>query len=300
MLLLVLTYAALTVFCLAVAIRAIAIIRRPRPLRWELYPVPHHRSAAYGGSHYETVNWWEKPSGPNHLTTVLAMLREILFLYGVFKNNRPLWFRSYCFHLGLYLTSASVVFRAGHLLFQFLIFDTAGGTPFPVPLMAVSVTGTIMIFFGAAALLWRRLNDPDVRGFTTWGDVLHLILFIAAGGLSIAVIWRFDPNGALLSRYLTGVLVFAPSLLNTVTWPVRLAVFVWLFVFAYIPLTHMSHFFTKWFLYHDVLWDDAPHRPKEARRESPRTQSRGEMDWSGEHIKQKDTQRQEISGDKTK
>jgi len=27
---------------------------------------------------------------------------------------------------------------------------------------------------------------------------------------------------------------------------------------AYIPLTHMSHFFTKWFMYHDIRWNDEP------------------------------------------
>ncbi len=27
---------------------------------------------------------------------------------------------------------------------------------------------------------------------------------------------------------------------------------------AYIPLTHMSHMFMKYFLYHQVKWDDAP------------------------------------------
>ena len=27
---------------------------------------------------------------------------------------------------------------------------------------------------------------------------------------------------------------------------------------AYIPLTHMSHFFTKWFMYHDIRWSDEP------------------------------------------
>jgi hypothetical protein len=27
---------------------------------------------------------------------------------------------------------------------------------------------------------------------------------------------------------------------------------------AYIPLTHMSHFFTKWFTYHDIRWNDEP------------------------------------------
>ena len=30
---------------------------------------------------------------------------------------------------------------------------------------------------------------------------------------------------------------------------------------AYIPLTHMSHMFMKYFLYHKVKWDDAPNRP---------------------------------------
>jgi len=27
---------------------------------------------------------------------------------------------------------------------------------------------------------------------------------------------------------------------------------------AYIPLTHMSHFFTKYFMYHDIRWGDEP------------------------------------------
>jgi nitrate reductase gamma subunit len=27
---------------------------------------------------------------------------------------------------------------------------------------------------------------------------------------------------------------------------------------AYIPLTHMSHFFMKYFLYHDIRWGDEP------------------------------------------
>ena len=27
---------------------------------------------------------------------------------------------------------------------------------------------------------------------------------------------------------------------------------------AYIPLTHMSHFVTKWFMYHDIRWNDEP------------------------------------------
>ena len=33
------------------------------------------------------------------------------------------------------------------------------------------------------------------------------------------------------------------------------------FLIAYIPLTHMSHMFMKYFLYHNVKWDDAPNRP---------------------------------------
>jgi nitrate reductase gamma subunit len=29
---------------------------------------------------------------------------------------------------------------------------------------------------------------------------------------------------------------------------------------AYIPLTHMSHMYMKYFLFHNVKWDDTPNR----------------------------------------
>ncbi len=46
---------------------------------------------------------------------------------------------------------------------------------------------------------------------------------------------------------------------------------------AYIPLTHMSHMFMKYFLYHKVKWDDAPNRRggriEAAVREEPGTET---------------------------
>ncbi len=53
---------------------------------------------------------------------------------------------------------------------------------------------------------------------------------------------------------------------------------------AYIPLTHMSHFFVKWFTWHKIRWDDEPNvrggrieKLIEAALQYPVT-------WSGEHI----------------
>jgi nitrate reductase gamma subunit len=56
------------------------------------------------------------------------------------------------------------------------------------------------------------------------------------------------------------------------------------FLIAYIPLTHMSHFFMKYFLYHDIRWGDEPNV------NNPKTESKinvvlnYNVSWSAPHI----------------
>ena len=53
---------------------------------------------------------------------------------------------------------------------------------------------------------------------------------------------------------------------------------------AYIPLTHMSHFFMKYFLYHDIRWGDEPNI------NTPKTDAKigivlnYPVSWSASHI----------------
>ncbi len=53
---------------------------------------------------------------------------------------------------------------------------------------------------------------------------------------------------------------------------------------AYIPLTHMSHMFMKYFLYHKVKWDDAPNRPGGLMEAAIKNNLELKPTWQAKHI----------------
>ena len=98
------TYLALLVFAVAVAVRFFRIQNYPIHLRWEIYPVPHEgKRSEHGGSRMEDVDWWEKPIHVSKITEIKFMLQEMIFIKALFEHNRKLWYRSFPFHFGLYL-----------------------------------------------------------------------------------------------------------------------------------------------------------------------------------------------------
>ena len=111
--LLVFPYAAVIIFLVAVAYRAAKISRLPMHLRWELYPVAHEKGrASYGGSYLEEPDWWTKPRESSLIGELKVMLPEIFLLAGVWEHNRKHWFRSFPFHVGLYLLAGLMVITA--------------------------------------------------------------------------------------------------------------------------------------------------------------------------------------------
>ena len=76
----------------------------PLHVRWELYPVPHEGpKAAYGGSFMEEKEWWTKPRHISHWGDIKGILVEVLFLHATLEHNQKLWFRTYPFHVGMYM-----------------------------------------------------------------------------------------------------------------------------------------------------------------------------------------------------
>jgi hypothetical protein len=53
---------------------------------------------------------------------------------------------------------------------------------------------------------------------------------------------------------------------------------------AYIPFTHMSHFFMKYFLYHDIRWEDKPNVNAPEIDEQLGQELGFEPTWSAPHI----------------
>lgn len=245
-----LLYAGLLFFVTAVTLRTLHYRRQPRHLRWELYPVAHERGrAGYGGSHFEVPDHWSHERRPDHAAEARAMASEILLLEGVRRHNPSLWRFSLPFHAGCYLL---VVWLVG-----MLTLGVIGEVPVGV-LAVVDFVGLLAValgLIGALGLLAKRLGDPALRAYNAPADFVNLGVWLAY----FAWILITRATSAVASDDLlavsAAVVRLQPAPLGT-----QLAVELVLgtVLLAYLPLSRMFHFVAKYFLYHDVRWEDAP------------------------------------------
>ena len=239
-------------FAAAVLHRFLKLRRLPVHMRWELYPVAHERDRAhYGGSYLEEPEWWTKPRATSRLGELKVMVPEILLLEGVRHTNRSQWIRTWPFHAGLYLLIAATLL----LVVGGLFGATEAGGFLGVVIPILGYAGLVLGLFGALGLLLRRMLDADYREYTTPADYFNLTLFVVTFALALAGHLTVDPGFENVRRFVAslfrGESVALGGLQTT-------AVVLFAFLVAYVPLTHMSHFFTKWFMYHDIRWGDEP------------------------------------------
>jgi nitrate reductase gamma subunit len=251
------------VFVIGSVARTIWYARHPIHLRWELYPVPHEdpRHVEHGGSYFEEVNWWTRPTRFNLFGEVRFMVPEIFFMKGLWEFNRAMWVRSFPFHFGLYLLIGTIGLVAVAPVLEFAAPGvTAGGlgTGLHWLYTVTGVSGAILAICGAAALLHRRLTAEDLKTYTTPGDLFNLCWFIAAFGCLLMGSLLKAPDSPSTVALVRAILTFDAS----VRIPGLMAVGLILsaLLLAYIPFTHMSHFIGKFFTYHSVRWNDQPVR----------------------------------------
>ena len=252
------SYLAIIVFLTAAVKRALGYLNNPQHVRWELYPVAHDaKRASYGGSYLEEVDWWKKPRTRSLIGELKVMIPEIFFLKAVWENNRPLWYLTYPFHLGLYFTVAFIV-----LLIIGAGADLAGAREMALMPIIISLTnivgpgGFILAIVGALGLIFKRMTDPGLRDYSSVEHYFNLILFIVAMVMAI-LSWRLaDPDFSLARFFLANLISFNFSPIDSPLFLFQ--VFLAVMTIAYIPMTHMSHFFMKYFLYHHIRWGDEP------------------------------------------
>jgi nitrate reductase gamma subunit len=248
-------YLGLLIFLAGCIRRVMQYARAPIHLRWELYPIPHDDAerTAHGGSSFETSNRWTKPPHFNWRGELRAMFPEIAFLKGLWEFNRPLWYASFLFHAGLYLTFATGLLMAAVAWF--------GGPSHPKFVFwmrglyhTTAYAGFALTLCGAVALLFHRLTDPELKNYTSAADIFNLHFFILTYGLVAAGYLVRGAGTASASAVLRGLATFDTSLAVSTGFGVGLILASVLL--AYIPFTHMAHFIAKYFTYHAVRWDD--------------------------------------------
>jgi nitrate reductase gamma subunit len=288
------TYICVAVFLLAVVYRIYRQLRFPLHVRWEIYPVRHEKAArsAYGGSYMEETDWWKFPYETSSANELKYMAPEILLLRGLRKENKRLWLISFPFHLGLYLMLATVVL---------LLMDTAltlwapslsaEGGMLRIGLGGVTVAcgwiGLVAGLAGSLGLLYRRLSDREFRLYATPADYFNIVLIMAFFLCAVLAAAFADPSFDAARAYLAGLLTagtFAPGYEPGQSIPGAATILLASLLAAYIPLTHMSHMFMKYFLYHQVKWDDRPSSPGNAIETAVSKNLNYRPNWSAKHI----------------
>jgi nitrate reductase gamma subunit len=289
----------LTYACIAVSLAAACrLIYRhltcPVHLRGEIYPVQHEKTdkVSYGGSYMEELNWWEKKHTGSLFNEVRYMVPEILLLRGLRKGNKRLWLVSFPFHMGLYLmiaTFALLVISAAFTLCSPSVFHEGGLLRACIGSLIVASgwTGIIAGVTGSLGLFYRRLTDRELRAYATWADFFNLIFILAFFLCSLFAAAFADPFFDGAGFYILGLLTagtFMPAYAPGQHFFGALTIVLASLLAAWIPLTHMSHMFMKYFLYHKVKWDDAPSRPGNAIETAVLRNLNYRPTWRAKHI----------------
>jgi nitrate reductase gamma subunit len=261
-------------FVVACAWRALKYFRAPMHLRWDLYPVAHEPRRDHGGSYFEEKDWWTKPRAKSLSGEVWFMVEEIFFLKGVRENNLKLWWGSLPFHWGLYILVG--------VSFGLLVAGLGVSyKPLLVVLVWAGAAGGVMTAVGAFYLLYLRWTDPKLRPYTTPLDKLNLVLLVVLGALCFAV--AVVPGGMAGAVRAVGNLLRFRSPEVSALLGAQMAVAA-LFIF-YLPFTRMVHFFSKYFTYHEVRWDDRPMEKGDALERRMMEALNFGVDWSAAHVK---------------
>ena len=277
----ILVYLSILIFFIAALYRIIRITTTPIHLRWELYPVPHEglKKMKYGGSYLEEPEWWTKPRTSSKIGALLIMIPEILLLKGVWESNRKLWFWSWSFHVGLYFGIGAIALFVLSILFNPL--STVGNLIFILGKI-ITAAAYIMGTIGCLGMLFKRFFDEKLKGYSSFASRFNLLFILSIFITGIGG-WIGTDN------YFVGILYFISRLLTFSSAPPPDTVVSWhislisLFL-IYLPFTHMSHAFMKYFTWDSIRWDDRPNIKGSSIEKKVKHALNYRPTWAAKHI----------------
>ena len=263
--------------------------KTPMHARWELYPIPHEGAKAkHGGSYMEDTDCWKHEHKPNHLGDLGALLMEVLFLEATFKHNRPLWYRTYPFHLGLYMLMGGAIILIFTAILRMFGLDHETSTLIWLIyglIDIISFVGCLCLIGGGVGLIMRRVGDPGLRTFSTPEHFFDLGLF-AFFGLTGFITWVTNPCFAeLASDFVYNALTFNFESLGSGGFVLHMVI--GFFLMLWIPITFMSHILLKYFLYHDIRWEDVATSMSKKRQDLINAALKYKVTWAAPHMNPK-------------
>jgi len=281
-----LTYIGVVIFIVGCIRKAYIFWKTPIHLRWELYPVAHERSKPYGGSYFEEIDWWTRSREKSRIGELITMGEEIFFLKGVLNHNKKMWYFSFPFHIGLYLLVAFAAFLLLGALGALLSLPAQLSELFHSLAVVAGVGGMLLTLAGGLGLFLRRVFVAALRNYSTPQDYFNLILILAIA-LTGFMGWITTDNFFLvLGEYVQGLIAFSPigSISGISGWIIA-SIILFSFYLVYFPFTHMTHPIGKYFMYHEVRWNDEANVVGSKMVKEIEKVLNYKLSWSASHIK---------------
>ncbi len=286
----ILMYVAYAFLFLGTGYRAYRMSKMPVHLRWDLYPIPHEKGKAdYGGSYYEESDWWTKPAEVSVSGELKEMAREIFVIQSMFHNNRPLWYFSFPFHMGLYLSVVFVflVFFGG--LLDLLGISVTADSPNTIARIVhlvslpFGICGAALGTFGGIGLFFSRIFRTELRRTSVRSDYFNLVLLVSVF-VSGILVWLDKGIGyGPLNVFIADLIAFRGTEAVSTGLAIHLVLAATFLI--YLPFTHMTHFVGKYFTYHKVRWEDTANK-KGSKLEARINEALGfKQTWAAPHIK---------------
>ncbi len=275
-------YLSAAVFVCVTAYKIIAILKMPRPFRWDLYPLPHRGPA---GSKYQKLDFNKQKAPFSLLNELWEMTLEILLIKRLFKNNLRLWLGSYAMHTGIYLAVLWIILLIAGAIVQInaAALNSVGITYLFFLTTIVGAAALILGFIGSIYLLLRRCIDADLRAMSDRVSFLNLWLMIALFGSALAAWLVADGSLSYLRNQVTGLLMFKPTAPSHQL--ITLEFFFFGLFLMYLPFSRMLHFAAKYFFYHNIMWDDEAMQPGSKLERERLKELSLRPQWTAPHIK---------------
>ncbi len=286
----ILTYVSFLFFVIVIVAKMIKISNMPIHIRWDLYPIPHEKGKSkYGGSYFEEVDWWTKPKNFSLVNELAAMAKEIIFIHGVYKNNRPLWVFSFPFHLGMYclvgfagLLVLGAMFNIWDIAIAADSTDAIGKAVYYLTL-GLGTAGWILSALGAIGLIFSRMFARELKAATVFSDYVNLLFLLAVFVTGFASWMTADPSYSIIRGFIYSIITINP--VGVLPQAVATQIWVMIALMFYFPFTHMTHMIGKYFTYHKVRWEDEANL-RGSKIESDVNEALGfKLNWAAPHIK---------------
>lgn len=281
-------YAAALIFIVTNVTRFIRMATTPIHLRWELYPVAHDvKRFKYGGSFLEESDWYTKHAQKSMLGELRVMLPEIFLLKGVWEHNRGLWFWSFMFHVGLYLLSALIgVLILGGIIIGHQIFYSLGSYGLIGKIIynlsyAMLWVGCAAGIIGSLGLIIKRAGNHEMAESSSFGSFFNLFFIGAIFTTGFILLLSGNAIDKLITFYYTLITFKAMPQLGTAltVYAAVSGAFI-----LYLPFTHMTHFYMKYFTYHKVRWEDEPNFRGSKIEKKIQEQLSYPVTWAAKHL----------------